>query len=85
MEQAQMTESEEKLLIALALMVKRYLHEYGDQVDTLAMSAGEHAVEALADFGLMESVNSRVGRWTPEGNKFIENYIHRPVSKPSGN
>jgi hypothetical protein len=63
-----MTDSEQKLLVALVLMVNQHLDEYGDEVDTLSVSAGEHAIEALADFGLMELVNTRLGRWTEAGN-----------------
>lgn len=65
-----MTESEQKLLVALVKMVNQHLTEYGDEVDTLAESAGEHAIEALADFGLMELVNTRFGRWTEAGKRF---------------
>jgi hypothetical protein len=32
---------------------------------------GELAIEALADFGLMEIINTRFGRWTEAGKKFI--------------
>jgi hypothetical protein len=43
-----MTDSEKKLLIALVvLMVEQYLHGHGDDVDSLAQSAQEHAIEAL--------------------------------------
>jgi hypothetical protein len=34
------------------------------------MSAGEHAIEALASVGLMEVVNTRFGRWTEAGKRF---------------
>jgi cytosine/adenosine deaminase-related metal-dependent hydrolase len=49
-----MTDSEKKLLIALVAMVHQHLDEYGDEVDNLAESAGERAIQVLADFGLME-------------------------------
>jgi hypothetical protein len=64
------TGGEQKLLIALVLMVSQHLDEYGDEVDTRSLSAGEHAIEALADFGLMEIVNTRFGRWTEAGIRF---------------
>lgn len=67
-----MTDSEQKLLVALVLMVNQYLDEYGDQVDSLSESAGEHAIEVLADYGLMEGVNTRFGRWTEAGKQFGE-------------
>jgi hypothetical protein len=39
-----MSDSEKKLLIALDLMVRQYLDRFGDEVDSLAASAGEHAM-----------------------------------------
>jgi hypothetical protein len=65
-----MTDSEQKVLIALVLMVNQYLDEYSDEVDSRSMSAGEHAIEALASYGLMEVVDTRFGRWTEAGNLF---------------
>jgi hypothetical protein len=65
-----MTEQEQKLLIALVEMVSQYLTEYGDEVDSISQSAGEHALQVLADFGLMETLNTRFGRWTEEGKRF---------------
>jgi hypothetical protein len=81
--QIQMTDGEKKLLIALVQMVKQYLDEQGDLVDSLSMSAGEHAIEALSAFGLMESVNPRIGRWTRAGNEFIEEYVYPPFRAPN--
>lgn len=51
-------------------MVSQYLDEDGDEVDSCSMSAGEHAIVALADVGLMEVVNTRFGRWTEAGKQF---------------
>ena len=65
-----MNESEQKLLVALVLMVDQYLDKYGDEVDSRSMCAGEHAIEALARVGLMEIVNTRFGRWTEAGKQF---------------
>ena len=83
-----LTGREQKLLIALVKMVDQYLDEHGDEVDSLAMSAGEHAIEALATFGLMESVNTRFGRWTEAGNRFREEFNrikgYRSVENPGG-
>jgi hypothetical protein len=64
-----MTESEQKALIALILMVDQYLGSE-DQVDSNSMRAGEQAIAALATYGLMEVINTRFGRWTEAGNKF---------------
>jgi hypothetical protein len=67
-----MTDREKKLLVALTKMVDQYLDCYQDEVDSCSMSAGEHAIEALAEFGLMDVVNARFGRWTEAGKKFVE-------------
>ncbi|UPJ51116.1 hypothetical protein IVB30_07085 [Bradyrhizobium sp. 200] len=73
-----MTDREKKLLIALVKMVDQYLDNYQDEVDSRSMSAGEHAIDALADFGLMEVVNARFGRWTEAGKKFVAENARRP-------
>ena len=39
-----MTDGEKKLLMALVAMVHQHLHANGDQVDNLAVSAGERAI-----------------------------------------
>jgi hypothetical protein len=80
-----MTDREKKLLIALVSMVSQHLYEYGDEVDSIAESAGQRAIEALADFGLMEVVDSRFGRWTMSDKKFLEEigYVKsEPISYP---
>jgi hypothetical protein len=65
---------EERLLKALAYMVQQYLRESGGVVDSMAMSAGEAAIESLAEYGLMEIVQRiRIGgRWTNAGKQIIE-------------
>ena len=70
-----MTDGEKELLIALVLMVRQYLDEYCDEVDSRSMSAGEHAIEALSHFGLMEAVNTRLGRWTEAGKQFLREEV----------
>jgi len=72
---------EDRLLKALVIMVDRLLQRNGGQVDTLAESAGEDAVEALVDFGLMEFVyKPRFARWTEAGTAFLaETLRHRPA------
>ncbi|MCC8953646.1 hypothetical protein H8B02_09335 [Bradyrhizobium sp. Pear77] len=71
------TVPERVLLGALVEMVDRCFDRYengpvrdDDGVDTLAQSAGEEAVLALAAFGLMDRLSARLGRWTPEGKRF---------------
>lgn len=73
---------ERVLLGALVEMVDRCLDPYengrirdDDSVDTLAQSAGDGAVLALAQFGLMDRVSARIGRWTPEGKRFLAENI----------
>jgi hypothetical protein len=66
-----MTGREKKLLVALAKMVDQYLDCYQDEVDSRSMSAGEHAIGALAEFGLMDVINARFERWTEAGKKFV--------------
>ena len=73
-----MTENEKKLLIALVKMADQYLDRHEDEVDSKAMSAGEQAIEALADNGLMEIVNNRFGRWTDAGKRFIREHARLP-------
>jgi hypothetical protein len=75
-----MTDREKKLLIALVKMVDQYLDNHQDEVDSRSMSAGEHAIDALADFGLMEVVHTRFGRWTDAGKKFVAENVPRPNS-----
>jgi hypothetical protein len=75
-----MTDREKKLLIALVKMVDQYLDDYHDEVDSRSMSAGEHAIAALADFGLMEVVHTRFGRWTDAGKKFVAENARLPSS-----
>lgn len=66
------------LLGALVEMTDGCLDRYengsngdNDSVDTLAQSAGEHAVRALAHFGLMKRIDARRGQWTTEGKVFL--------------
>jgi hypothetical protein len=69
---------EGRLLRALVKMVDRLLEHRDGQVDTLAQSAGEHAIEALAAFGLMEFVyTTRFARWTPDGRIFLAETLQR--------
>ena len=70
-----MTDNEKMLLIALAKMVGQYLSQRGDTVSSDAMQAGEHAINALAAFGLMDSNRGLIGTWTPEGKKFLQEFV----------
>jgi hypothetical protein len=66
------------LLGALVEMTDGCLDRYengsfkdNDSVDTLAQSAGVHAVRTLAHFGLMKRIDTRRGQWTAEGKLFL--------------
>ena len=67
-----MTDDEKKLLVALVKMVDQYLAEYNDEVDSLAESAGEHAIEALSAFGLMEKSIPASGDGRKQETAFAE-------------
>ncbi len=67
-----MTESEERLLAALAWMCAQYMG--GDKVvDHMWMSAGEMATEILAEHGFLE-MNGREGTWTAAGKAFLDSH-----------
>lgn len=64
-----MDEREKRLLVALVKMVRQYLeHRPGGLVDSYSMSAGEHAISVLAEYGLMQTETARFGLWTEAGS-----------------
>jgi hypothetical protein len=66
-----MDDREKRLLVALVKMVRQYLDHADDGVvDSLSMSAGEHAIAVLAEYGLMEVISGRAGRWTKKSEEF---------------
>jgi len=65
-----MTDNEKRLLVTLIWMVEQHLRRYDDEVDSIAETAGQRAIETLAGFGLMEVVDTRFGRWTEAGKRF---------------
>lgn len=73
------TSQEEKLLYALARMVDQYLRTYDGEwdrdgtLDSMAMGAGESAILALVEYGMMEDAteNRIMGRWTEAGKKLL--------------
>jgi len=69
-----MTDREEQLLSALALMAAQYL-EQEDQLhlDHMFMSAGERAVKLLAEYGLAID-DGRNSRWTDAGLTFLKKH-----------
>ncbi len=73
------TSQEEKLLYALARMVDQYLRTCDGEwdrdgtLDSKAMGAGESAILALVEYGMMEDAteNRIMGRWTDAGKKLL--------------
>ena len=63
------TQDERRLLISLAKMCDQYLSE-GEYLDHHSMSAGEHAVELLAQYGLI-TPGPRGGTWTEAGRTIL--------------
>jgi hypothetical protein len=71
-----MNETERKILQALAVMAAQYLvHDVQDtELDSKAMSAGEHALLVLAGYGLvtLKGGHRIRGDWTEAGRRFLE-------------
>lgn len=65
-----MTSTEKKLLEALAWMTCQYLEQTDGSLDHLSMSAGERAISALSDFGLVID-KGRKSEWTEKGQKLL--------------
>ncbi len=63
---------EKRLLTALVNMVEQYLGRDENDVDSQCMGAGERAIKALEEYGLMVDLNGRSGRWTKAGLDFLE-------------
>ncbi len=69
-----MDEREQRAVGALAAMVGQYLRATPDGLlDSYAMSAGEGAIEVLAEYGYMQKVvQGRIfGRWTDAGRALL--------------
>ena len=64
-----MTEREEKLLFALALMAQQYL-QTGTTLEHLFMTAGEHTLPLLADYGLV-TYDGVGAEWSEKGRAFL--------------
>ncbi|RFB79047.1 hypothetical protein [Methylovirgula sp. 4M-Z18] len=70
-----MEDREKRALGALASMVRQYVYQHHDGViDSGAMSAAEHAIGALSEYGYMdETCEGRImGRWTEAGEALLE-------------
>lgn len=65
-----MTENERRLLHSLASMCEQYLRTPEGDLDHLAMSAGEEAVQLLDEYGLIEP-SGRGGRWSDAGKAVL--------------
>jgi hypothetical protein len=68
--------TEQKAVIALAWMTELYLRSEEDVLDNMAMSAGELALEVLAERGLVTWLHDgvRFASWTDEGRKLLDRY-----------
>jgi hypothetical protein len=64
-----MSPKEQRLLRALALMSQQYISR-NDALDHECISAGEDAIELLAEYGLV-SPEGRGGVWTEEGRRLL--------------
>lgn len=64
------THAEKRLLHALAWMCEQYL-EKGGRLDDLFMSAGEDALDALAEYGRVD-LDGPGGVWTEAGQKLLD-------------
>ena len=65
-----MTESEARLVAALARMCEQYISDDG-MLDHQCMSAGEGAVALLIQYGLVEP-GPRGGTWTAAGRAILD-------------
>jgi hypothetical protein len=63
------TESEKRLLGALAWMCEQYLQSDGE-LDHMCMRAGEDAVELLVEYGFV-TPSGRGGTWTEAGKRLL--------------
>lgn len=69
-----MTENEFRLLRCLAWMCNQYLTTPEDAgLDHMYMSAGERAVDALAEYGLVK-IDPRGGEWTEAGHALLSSH-----------
>jgi hypothetical protein len=66
-----MTDAEKRLLKSLAVMCEQYLTSKDGDLDHLYMSAGEHAVDLLIQYGLVDP-GGRGGTWTDAGRVLLD-------------
>lgn len=75
-----MTENEFRLLRCLAWMCEQYLTTPGVAgLDHMYMSAGEDAVDALAEYGLVK-IDPRGGEWTEAGQALLNSHPKQTFS-----
>jgi hypothetical protein len=71
---ADISEQEQRLLYALALMCSQYMgeeHDGREVLDHMCMGAGEQAYEVLLAYGLIE-IEGRSAIWTKAGLKLFD-------------
>jgi hypothetical protein len=66
-----MTDTERRLLVALAWMCKQYLSGRNSTLNHQFISAAENAVDLLVQYGLV-AYDGPNAVWTDEGQKFLE-------------
>lgn len=65
-----MRPQEKRAIYALACMVKQYMGP--TYLDSLAMSAGEHALDVLEEYGYVEQDGIGVASFTARGLKLLD-------------
>jgi len=65
-----MTDGEQRILSALALMCEQYIGG-SEYLDHECISAGEDAVAVLAEYGLVEMTSPREAKWTSAGKALL--------------
>ena len=65
-----MTELEERLVKALALMTSQYIETENGELDHMLMCAGECAVEVLSELGFVVA-DGRKSRWSEAGLELL--------------
>jgi hypothetical protein len=74
-----MVEREQRLLRALAAMVRQFLGERNNFVWTQGLSAGERAMQSLVEYGLMKEVQGCLtGEWTELGQRVLRGEALNP-------
>ena len=71
----EMSKEEERLLAAVAAMAAHYLQTVHGNLEHDFMGAGERAVAALVEYGLVEPDHGG-GTWTDAGRAFLDAHYY---------